>query len=741
MISIYFEKLYAKDFLNEPCTISIPLPKGKLFSIDEVKFFQDCKELPLQKKITATWKDGSVKYLFCRFGADISANKKSTVFCALTSEDYPADAVFCKQPSTCLVTQAPQGFQVNTGVLSFAVTNKSQHLFSSLDVFSKHYCAEQFIGPLLKDSCDTSYAMEYDNWTIVEQGDVSVTLSCQGFLLSSLGDRLDCEMRITAYAQKTWIDLGVRLINTTQNDLCIQSYTFAVDAKSTNPSPRTCVASSNYKTDFVTSQAGETVSKEITPESLIKQSNEHFGEVFYGTFFADHTDSEIGVCGTIFQAFQNFPKAVTADTNGIVLSLVPDSSNPVTMHSGMAREQRFQLYFHDATESLLDINHRTTVYQMPNRPYLEPSVYEDASVFPDIFVKNKNYTAENALINGGDGHARCYGMMNWGDAPDPNYTAQGRGNGNLVWTNNEYDFPHACMLLYAKTGIRRFYDYCIVAGNHQIDVDICHYSNDPLLLGGQWEHTNGHNQNGVMVCSHEWVEGILDCYHLTGDERYLSSAIGIGENILRLLDTPMYQAEASFNARETGWALRTLTALYVETHDIKWNTKSVWIVQQFKDWSDHFGGWLAPYMDNVVIRVPFMISVAIGSLMRYYREFPSTELKAMMLHAVDDMVENCIMENGLFFYKELPSLNRIGTNPLVLEALAIAYELSGDAHYLKIGMPTFETVITRFGQGNGGGKKIIEDTVIVGSSGTKGFAQGMIPIATFYRALEKADLL
>lgn len=43
--------------------------------------------------------------------------------------------------------------------------------------------------------------------------------------------------------------------------------------------------------------------------------------------------------------------------------------------------------------------------------------------------------------------------------------------------------------------------------------------------------------------------------------------MGIGENVLRLLDTPMYAKPGEANARETGWALRTLTALYIETHD------------------------------------------------------------------------------------------------------------------------------------------------------------------------------
>ena len=264
-----------------------------------------------------------------------------------------------------------------------------------------------------------------------------------------------------------------------------------------------------------------------------------------------------------------------------------------------------------------------------------------------------------------------------------------------------------------------------------MNVDVCHYNKNELLYGGQWEHTDGHCF-GDMVCSHEWVEGLLDCYHLTGDVRFYETALGIGENVLRLLDTPAYQQNGGLNARETGWALRTLTALYRETFDTKWTEKSDWIVDQFREWGERFGGWLAPYTDNTVIRVPFMISVAVGSLMRYYREFPREDIKKMILSAVDDMLENCIMENGYFYYKELPSLSRVGNNPLVLEALAIAYELTGERKYLEVG----KNIAGSMGNASTE-KRAIEDAVLVGNTGTKRFAQMMVPMAVYYSAITK----
>lgn len=76
---------------------------------------------------------------------------------------------------------------------------------------------------------------------------------------------------------------------------------------------RTLVGSSNYKTDFFIGKDGEPVNKVIDAKYLLKEANEHFAEVLYGTFMADRTDEKDGLCITVYQAQQNYPKAVRAD--------------------------------------------------------------------------------------------------------------------------------------------------------------------------------------------------------------------------------------------------------------------------------------------------------------------------------------------------------------------------------------------------------------------------------------------
>lgn len=811
MIEIYCEKLYKYSRIEEPVSVTIPFKKGAYTKTEDMAVLQNGSPVLIQPKVTARYDDGSIRYLFLRFLADLPANKATVLQFDVKAKAGTNSNInkTAGKGMTATVEKVADGFRVDTGCLKYEVANHCGSIFKELDDGRKIYKAADFEGPYLKDGNGDTYDMQIDTWRVVEAGPVCVILSAEGSSLCSRADdtadtntvnadsgtggakNIRFELRLTAYAGKPWTEVSYRIINTTDEPLAVKSLVFhykagkeavsdtlvpmnfdaetdstgcgdtltdnsanegplfhtrgileleAIEKKTPPETVRTLVGSSNYKTDFFIGKDGEPVNKVIDAKYLLKEANEHFAEVLYGTFMADRTDEKDGLCITVYQAQQNYPKAVRADKNGISVMLVPEGVGNVVMQPGMAREQQFLMHFHAPEEPVWELDNRSLIYQMPDRPCIAPRIFKEAGVMLDVFPEKLNNDVEIALMGKADAHARCYGMLNWGDTWDSGYTMQGRGNGRVVWSNNEYDFPHSCALQYARTGVRRYLDYLLVTAKHWMDVDICHYSKNPLRIGGQWEHTAGHCANGIMVCSHEWVEGLLDYYHFSGDERGLASAIGIGENVLRLLDTPMYAHAGEANARETGWALRTLTALYIETHDKKWVEKCDWIIHSFEVWEDEYGSWLAPYTDNTAIRVGFMISVAVGSVMRYYREFPQEDIKEMLIRAVDDLIENCLMDNGLFYYKELPSLARLGNNTLLLESLAIAYELTGDKKYLAPGLETFKRAIYEKPSTTNGQKREEEDAVIGAGSSTKGFAQSFIPLITYYKALSENDM-
>ncbi len=795
MIEVKIDKLYRYDRKSEPCFIGFPLPKGTLYDDKKVYLYDGNITLPLQSKVTGRYDDGSIRFLFLRFLADLPANKGMTLECEFEESEIKNRGQVQKYDFSPIETaDTGDGYHIQTTydktkkIFSFSIRNHADFVFEYITANVRTWTANQIEGPVLKDKDNDTYGIKLGEWQEVEKGPVCAVFKNYGKHIKANGEiGPEFEIKLTAYAGKTWVECSYRLINTTDEAFevkCLEldlwrdvtlkdtvtscayipknpdSTGCGDTAKGTDnemvchaPSTdvaekiveslssdevRTIAATSNYKTDYLIGKNGAGVGRVIDAEWLLKEANEHFAEVFYGTFFADCTDKDGGVAATVFQAQQNYPKTVIAGEGGIRVMLVPQDVEHVVLQSGMSREQKCLLHFHDASMSVSEINNRSIIYQMPDRPYVSPAVHAASGVWPDIFPKKTDVKVEQNLVCRADAHGRAYGMLHFGDSYDSNYTAQGRGGGRLVWCNNEYDYPHSCALLYARTGIRRFLDYNIASCSHWMDVDVCHYHSDSLYIGGQWEHTAGHCENGVMVCSHEWVEGLLDYYHFTGDERGLETAVGIGENVNRLLELPMYAKAGEANARETGWALRTLTALYVETNDKKWLEKCDRIVNDFKVWEEQYGHWLAPYTDNTLVRVGFMISIAVGSLMRYYRVFPDQELKEMILRAVDDLVENCYVEEwGVFYYKELPSLNRVGNNTLLLEALTAAYDLSGDRKYLDYGIETFNNAISDKQPLAGGAKRKEESAVLVGSTSSKGFAQSMIPLSTYYRAVSE----
>ncbi len=771
-ITVHADKLYKDDLNFEYAQTAVPFAKGELKE-DELAFLQirdENRSYPLQLLPTAFWPDGSVRMLVVRFLGFFAGNCRKDLYLEMTGEktegsDFPVLRAESEQ----------DGYTVVSGPLQVKLRNQSGSVFEQVKFGSRQYDAGQFEGPVL--SLGSRKLTPYiESWKIVEEGPVILIMEGNGLYRNVFGeDPARVTVRLTFTAGKPWIDTAVRLFNDSMGDLIPDSWRFTVRAydredhcvtaedgeiiRTTGTSElegieqkirsekdyfRTMTAVSNYRTNFAVSGKGERLSLSVCAEDLISEANEHFAEVLYGTFMADFCDENGGVCATVYQAQQNFPKAVSADQNGLSVFLIPEGKEKVLFSSGMAREQRFLLHFHDAEEPIEELDSRSLIYQMPVQPWVDPALFEKAGFMPGIVTDFEKMDPDTELlfIDMADNHGRAYGMMNWGDFPDQNYTEQGRGGGKLVWTNNEYDFPHAMFSLYARTGVRRFLDYARTAALHWMDVDICHYSTDPLSIGGQWEHTNGHTggseegngNKGTMVCSHEWVEGLIDLWHFTGDRRAMESAEGIGENVLRLLDTPMYQKPGEATARETGWALRTLTALYAETGEEKWLSKCRAIISQFRQWNDRYGIWISPYTDNTVIRVGFMISVAVGSLMRYYRILPDPELKELILGAVDDLTENFMNPYGLFYYKELPSLMRNGNNTLVLESMYIGYELTGDTKYLRCGLKTFRLQFSRRPSLNNR-KRIAEDAVLVGNTPTKSFAQSFLPMVQYYNAL------
>ncbi|HET7770862.1 MAG TPA: beta-L-arabinofuranosidase domain-containing protein, partial [Chloroflexota bacterium] len=423
-------------------------------------------------------------------------------------------------------------------------------------------------------------------------------------------------------------------------------------------------------------------------------------------------------------------------------SLVPAEGDHAEIWPGMAKTHRLLVHVHGPEEPLEALSFRSLQYQLPDEPTIPAEVYAQAKVWPDVFPAGRSEAIEWLLSRRADERCHALGMLDFGDGPDWGYTGQRRGGDHLVWTNNEYDFTHAMYLHWARTGERRFKGAADVSGQHWMDVDICHASDDPLRVGGHVTHSAFHVSGGLAP-SHQWVTGLLDYYHHSGLEEALEAALGVGENVLKLLAQERFQQPGGVQVRELGWALVAFAALYQETRDERYLAESARLVEVFVRWRDELGGLIAPYTSHTLVRVPFMISVAARGLLAYHALRPDPRIPPLVVSEVDAMLEECLGPEGVFWYKGMPSLHRPHANPLLLGLLAAAYKLTGKTHYLEVALTQLRWIMSSGSTGPSTGGRSQSGAFLKngGAPGPKAFAQSFLPTMELYVAAAEAGML
>ena len=745
MSSLYFEKLSQYDRLAEPVTVSVPFGEGKLADADRFVIEDDGEALPTQRRALARWSDGSVKWLLIHFQPDLPGNLSKTFSFRIASASEggpPAPAQEVR------VTEEEDGVLVDTGPLRFRVPRSGFLPVRDVRLGPEGAAGQVWPAPFAGFQMETDAgaadsgrgAVELE---IEEAGPLRAVILVRGRHLQADGSEfLELRGRITAYAGKPYIEVEHQFLHTLEMEqVALQGLRldFAA-AQSGADSPQLALGEGWYRTAI--QQSDRELSQTLDTEAMLYQANEHFIDSYYGDFWCDWRDGQGGLCLSIHQAHQNFPKRLHGDTRGIACWLYPEGEPPAPILQGMAKTHRIQLHFHGPETSLDELSQRSLQFQLPDRPSLPAAWYRDNNPWIETFfperLPRRLFSDLNRLH---DGRPKALGMMHFGDAPDSGYTNQGRGEGENVWVNNEYDRPHACTLYYALSGQRRALDSALVSARHWLDVDFCHHHPDPLIDGGLRIHTRYH-ATGRCTPSHEWTEGFLDYYFLTGRRESLDAAISIGENILRHMQLPTMNQPGETAVREGGWALRAYIGLWLGTGDPRWREEAQRLIEMFLAWHDEFGALLAPYTSHTMPRVPFMITLTVNSFARYLLIEENERVKRLIVAVMDDLIEHCLGPDAVFYYKELPSLQTTAPTPHALEALTYAWRVSGDERYLRVAANTFAALMANL-EGKESGPKFADPSgaVIDGVGGGRIFADKYTSLILYAGAAAPLGLL
>ncbi|MGI5818333.1 MAG: hypothetical protein ACOX9R_09555 [Armatimonadota bacterium] len=278
------------------------------------------------------------------------------------------------------------------------------------------------------------------------------------------------------------------------------------------------------------------------------------------------------------------PKALTATPDGegarISFGVWPAASGEAfAWNQGVALAHHIALGFGGGEAAGDQARALLAATMHPLRALATPEHYCASGAFGPLTPRAEpaawpTYEAEvdrafNLIVN----DRSAYGMEDFGGVFQPGGYVPGMGR---MWTNMEYDFPHATLSQFARTARPDMLERADQATRHFVPIDIIHWTPNERHLGGSHTHshttTEGHQVEGPNFGHAGWPQGPLQVFYLTGERQGLDAALLLSSYVAhnaapRPEDTggrPMYGLREE---RDAGNAILTSIVTWEATHD------------------------------------------------------------------------------------------------------------------------------------------------------------------------------
>ena len=281
-----------------------------------------------------------------------------------------------------------------------------------------------------------------------------------------------------------------------------------------------------------------------------------------------------------------------------------------------------------------------------------------------------------------------FGFWDFGDGRDAADSAFRR--------NNEFGISYAMLFHYLRTGDVRFFEEGVAFAKHFRDIDTLHFGE---MKGKSIRHTDNHVDGGSGYnVAHQWVEGMLLQYLLTGDRRSLEVAREMGYHLIEYAHdmSPRLKAKPRTipaTERDLGWALLSLMFLEETTGEAQYTEAIETLIEGVVASQDQERGhWprSLPHPDFDTGGATFMLGVLTEALMRYHEKTGDPDVARSILKTsywLSDEMWNPDVKN--LRYKQWDEFwdhyNDGRTIPMVLPGMVYAEHLSrSDERYRRI---------------------------------------------------------
>lgn len=247
------------------------------------------------------------------------------------------------------------------------------------------------------------------------------------------------------------------------------------------------------------------------------------------------------------------------------------------------------------------------------------------------------------------------------------------------WDGNYYDFPHAAIVNYLRTGDLINLTTAEEAGLHLADIDICHsFPGDPKqagsprsgpVIGHFRDYTRGRAYLGHNSFTFYKNESLYELYYLTGERWY---------HDVGLMSTTFAMNRWGQGAlRNVAHGIWGVLSAYQDTHEKKYFDRAQFFVDKWgKPWQDKYNG---SFNDQL-----WLYGLQFEAYHKYYLVSGDVDTARYNLKAIDA----CINEGA----KDPKGKN--GIYPITLVGFGLAYGYTGDEKYLEVGLRALEKATT-----------------------------------------------
>lgn len=727
-----------------PVTTGVPFPKGALTDPERIRLRDGDVVLPCASRVTATWGDGSVRWLLLDFQVGLLGNERKRL-----ELDYDCEPGDRATPPVELGVAETEGFlAVENGDLRVVFRTGGRMPFEN--VLHKGVSVLRDDAPLclLAEGGRPFVAAGESVTPRVEQRNaLRVVVRCDGTFTAEDGTTsLDLTTRVTLFAGKPFLRVYHTISNVTGRDVFLDRLLFSLPttiggidggyvtghildesihreddgrvgiAVRTRPLPDT-----EYDAEMLRPHVGfgqgrlaeihGTTERQAEGRCVLQHGNGS-EQPLRPERYLDPTVASGLLCGDgirVALACRHFhpqaPKQLTVDGAAIDLSLYWSfDGTPLQLWRGTAKTHEMHLIvaeggdLSDASE-VLGYKRLVLALEEPVAPtFGESNWLQRSQVMGPVlpyrpakypwleFTFRRIFEQWSSNVAGS---LRGSTVLDFGDTWNP-----GRGG---QWQNNEMDFGAAMLLYMLRTGYSKPFPSIEAIIHHMIDVDTHHEAGDPAWVGGQRYHQVRHGAFCSPTLCHQWLEGPLLFYLLTGYERAREVALLRADHFCTAIESGKHRIKQL--ERVQGWPLVALSTMNEYVPDERYVRACNAILDWLEQWLEEDGDLVYPYAGGVVEGEKGCTTLGrgvIGQALAHYHRVTGDERAWTLLRTVMDLAkESLFTPEGLTTKTSLLRRNYFspGESDFILEPMGYLWEKTGDPEWMRLAILNFKLAL------------------------------------------------